>query len=108
MKKMATALIAALLFVLSAVLIEASDASSISGLGVGEKAYDKAIFTLSAVEVMTENENGEFLPSKNITRAEFTNIIAKIMGTEGIELEHNFIDVPEFYKNVGKRSYAGC
>ena len=107
MKKMATALIAALLFVLSAVLIEASDASSISGLGVGEKAYDKAIFTLSAVEVMTENENGEFLPSKNITRAEFTNIIAKIMGTEGIELEHNFIDVPEFYKNVGYAVEAG-
>ena len=107
MKKMATALITALVFILSAVFIKASDVSSISGLGVGEKIYNKAVFTLSAVGVMSENENGEFLPSKNITRAEFTDIIAKMMGTEGVELEHDFIDVPEFYKNVGYAVEAG-
>lgn len=101
MKKMAIALITALIFICGTVFAEASEASSISGLGVTEKAYNKAKFELSALGVMTENENGDFLPAKNITRAEFTDIIAKMMGAEGIQRSNSFIDVPEFYKNVG-------
>ena len=106
-KKSAIAIMVVLTFITNSVFVHALDASPVSGLGVNENTYDKAKFVLSAVDVMTENEYGSFRPSENVTRAEFTEIIARINNAEDAEYSCDFYDVPSFYSYVGYAAGAG-
>ncbi|MGN0181538.1 MAG: S-layer homology domain-containing protein, partial [Candidatus Ornithomonoglobus sp.] len=58
-------------------------------------SYKKAITTLSKLNVINGYEDGTFGPEKDITRAEFTKLIVRMLGQSGIyEPITSFEDLP--------------
>lgn len=57
------------------------------------KWYSEAVAFMEKEDLLKGYEDGSFKPNKNITRAEFTSIIAKIIEDEGKYSPKEFIDV---------------
>ena len=60
--------------------------------------YEKAVYLLSALNLMRGYPDGSFLPLEPITRAEFSSVIARVLGGEVSAKTRSFIDVkPEHW-----------
>ena len=55
--------------------------------------YTCALATTSKAGYVRGNQNGEAMPNKNITRAEFATIVARFLGTTQVDPDLNFTDI---------------
>ena len=77
-----------------------------------DAAYAEAVKTLSALNIIKGDENGNFNPDATITRAEMAKILCTMLNTgELAQRETSFNDVPSSHWASGYISYAqqlGC
>lgn len=70
--------------------------------------YEKAVQLLSALNLMRGYPDGDFLPYDSITRAEFSTVIARMLGGELSAGTRSFIDVkPEHWAYNAIETVAG-
>ena len=55
--------------------------------------YTCTLATTSKAGYVRDNQNGEAMPNKNITRAEFATIVARFLGTTQVDPDLNFTDI---------------
>jgi len=60
--------------------------------------YEKSVQLLSALNLMRGYPDGDFMPDESITRAEFSTVVARLLGGEHTLTTRSFVDVkPEHW-----------
>ncbi len=63
-----------------------------------EGVYDEAVSRVSSIGIMGDTEDGDFREDDNITRAEFTTVICRLLGADKVSnTDTVFTDVPKEY-----------
>ena len=55
--------------------------------------YEKSVQLLSALNLMRGYPDGDFMPDESITRAEFSTVVARLLGGEHTLTTRSFVDV---------------
>ena len=83
--------------------------SAASYADVTSDHHEEAIAVMQAVGVMIGDENGNFNPDQEVTRAEMATIMANLLGLKVSDFEHAalpFTDVPDWAKPYVAACYA--